>query len=298
MKVCSKCGIEKPYSEFRKDKYRKDGYTGRCKYCIDNLHTNVCERCGKEFTAPTKKQKFCSYECSGKNNINRVEFNCEYCGKKSNKIKSEYDRNKHHYCSVECQNKGRSLLYSGENHFNWNRVEVECSNCGKTISRLKNETKENYYCSMKCLGEHRKIIYKGELSPTWKGGTTPENELLVSFLRNGISKWREESIDFHNGKCVITGKDSECVHHLYGMDLIIDESFKINNIMKKDKYSDYTIDELESIRKTCEELHYKYGYGVCLTKDMHKKFHMKYGYGRNTPEQFEEFKNEELKSVI
>ena len=32
-KVCSKCGEFKSYSEFHKDKWKKDGYYGQCKQC-------------------------------------------------------------------------------------------------------------------------------------------------------------------------------------------------------------------------------------------------------------------------
>ena len=34
MKKCSKCGIEKPLTEFCKDKTHKDGHKSRCKSCI------------------------------------------------------------------------------------------------------------------------------------------------------------------------------------------------------------------------------------------------------------------------
>jgi hypothetical protein len=32
-KVCKKCEIEKPYNEFNKDKYSKDGLRYRCREC-------------------------------------------------------------------------------------------------------------------------------------------------------------------------------------------------------------------------------------------------------------------------
>ena len=34
-KVCIKCKNTKPLSEFQRDKYRKDGYRGTCKVCLN-----------------------------------------------------------------------------------------------------------------------------------------------------------------------------------------------------------------------------------------------------------------------
>ena len=36
-KVCTKCGKEKPLSEFHKRKESKDGYKSRCKECIKEI---------------------------------------------------------------------------------------------------------------------------------------------------------------------------------------------------------------------------------------------------------------------
>lgn len=38
-KVCNRCGLEKPYAVFYKDKSIKDGYLGHCKQC-HNLHAS------------------------------------------------------------------------------------------------------------------------------------------------------------------------------------------------------------------------------------------------------------------
>jgi hypothetical protein len=38
MKKCSKCGIEKPLSEFHKDKARSDGARSSCKLCYSKFH--------------------------------------------------------------------------------------------------------------------------------------------------------------------------------------------------------------------------------------------------------------------
>jgi hypothetical protein len=59
-KICTKCHIEKPLSEFHKSKQRKDGYKGECKQCRsqksnknierENLakqHKKLCPRCNQ-----------------------------------------------------------------------------------------------------------------------------------------------------------------------------------------------------------------------------------------------------------
>jgi len=38
MKKCSKCKIEKPYSEFVKDRQKKDGYRFHCKSCLKEYY--------------------------------------------------------------------------------------------------------------------------------------------------------------------------------------------------------------------------------------------------------------------
>ena len=39
MKTCSKCGDDKPLSEFHKDKHTKDGYTSSCISCRKLVRT-------------------------------------------------------------------------------------------------------------------------------------------------------------------------------------------------------------------------------------------------------------------
>lgn len=38
MKICTKCGEQKPLSEFHKDKYRRDGVRTSCKSCYSKFH--------------------------------------------------------------------------------------------------------------------------------------------------------------------------------------------------------------------------------------------------------------------
>ena len=43
-KKCTKCGIEKPLTEFDKDKSKKDGHASNCKSCKANWRANNKEK--------------------------------------------------------------------------------------------------------------------------------------------------------------------------------------------------------------------------------------------------------------
>ena len=62
MKTCSKCQIEKPYSDFGKASNNKDGYKGQCRSCISDYRTKdynrrpeVKEATHKRETKPERK---------------------------------------------------------------------------------------------------------------------------------------------------------------------------------------------------------------------------------------------------
>lgn len=299
-KICNKCNKIKDISEFRKDKYTKDGYTSRCKYCIDHKYENICEYCGKEFLGSHKSQKFCSNECKGKHKseAKRVTYKCNYCKKESSMISSEFHREgkEHHYCSVDCKNKHHSELIAKANHPNWKGGDIiaKCDYCEKEINYTvsRGRRSEYHYCSTECSGNHKAIIRRGENSYNWKGGSTTRYNAINSLLRNStIDKWRNNSIEASNGKCIISKQPYECVHHIYGFSFILNEVLEITGIELKEKISDYSDEEIIKLKNTCLELHYKHGLGVCLTNDIHEEFHKIYGYGDNTKEQFEEFIN-------
>ena len=128
----------------------------------------------------------------------------------------------------------------------------------------------------------------GETSPNWKGGITP----LHNHLRTIILPWKIDSRNSCNNKCVITGKSSVIIHHLYGFNFILKElidELKLNIDFIKNKVEDLSKKHLKQIEDKCLELHYKYGLGICLSDDIHKLYHSIYSYGNNTPSQFEEF---------
>ena len=134
----------------------------------------------------------------------------------------------------------------------------------------------------KCNFDNR----KGEKNSNWNGGITEIND----YLRKIIDSWKTDSFKLFDYKCSITKDKKDCIiHHLYSFSNIVKEIHELNNIDVKKCICDYTEQELDVLKDECLKLHYKYGLGVCLTKEIHKEFHKMYGYGNNTPEQFYEF---------
>ncbi len=125
----------------------------------------------------------------------------------------------------------------------------------------------------------------GELNGNWQGGITG----LYYELRSETKVWRQESMEFCNYHCVLTGGNFDNVHHLKPFKQIVEEAFQITKLDKRQKVLDYTDDEFKNLRKVLDNLHNEYGYGVCLCKSIHKLFHDTYGYTNNTYNQFLDF---------
>ena len=128
--------------------------------------------------------------------------------------------------------------------------------------------------------------FKGEKGSNWKGGISN----LAEHLRTCIIQWNKDSMKNCNYKCVITGGKFDTVHHLHGFNSIVFETLEMLNLTLHQHVNEYSEEELTLIDKTCLELHYKYDMGVCLSKRIHDLFHDIYGKGNNTPDQFNEFK--------
>lgn len=73
---------------------------------------------------------------------------------------------------------------------------------------------------------------------------------------------------------------------------IVEESFELINLDKREKVLDYNDEEILLLRNKLKDLHIKYGHGVCLCKPIHELFHKTYGYLNNTYEQFLDFINQ------
>lgn len=125
---------------------------------------------------------------------------------------------------------------------------------------------------------------------------------LINYIRMNIVDWKKQSMQECGYKCVLTGEQFDDIHHKYGFNLMLKETFEITGIDDRESIDDYSESELEYILKTFRTIQDKYPLGVCLSRDVHVLFHQIYGYGNNTVEQWDEFetkyKNGELKTSI
>lgn len=146
--------------------------------------------------------------------------------------------------------------------------EINYNKCFTQVSRM----------SGKCANCYKREIHKSVYG-------VPNG--VSQGLRNSIRQWRKDSLKHYNYKCMVTGEPSTVIHHIVSYSKIVAEAFKELNIdpVKMDDT------EYKSICDKVLELHYKYGFGACLSKEVHKAFHDKYGELNNTEEQFKEFIN-------
>lgn len=103
--ICTHCGKE--YKITRAFGDIQKFCSKECYIEYKNSHSKKreveCKYCGKPFKTLHPNQKYCSRECAGKGQRNRVACTCKNCGKQFERIKSEVDKNKRHYCSIDCK---------------------------------------------------------------------------------------------------------------------------------------------------------------------------------------------------
>ncbi|MBP3929608.1 MAG: hypothetical protein J6D47_08605 [Peptostreptococcaceae bacterium] len=104
-------------------------------------------------------------------------------------------------------------------------------------------------------------------------------------LRSSISKWKKNTEEYNNYKCIFTNSNIYDVHHIYPYNEIIKES--LENL----KINPNSINgmDIENLKKEVVRLHDYYGLGVCIHPKIHSLFHVIYGKN-STIENFEEFK--------
>lgn len=279
MKICKSCGLELPYENFTKSKNVKDGYENKCKKCRNEEKLKFlckCVTCGKEWKAQRKDSKYCSPSCKPQSSKVRYSVKCSVCGKEKEVTKYRLEHYKDFYCSKECQNKGYSLKYSGENSARYDKVEVECALCGKKFKRNRYEVEkyEKNYCSVECKAKDYKRRFvgsthpmfgkkfpnrQGELNHNWNPNRTHEQRKKERKLVEN-TRWTRDVLHSQNYTCQCCGKigGDLVAHHIDGYNW-------------------------------CEEKRTELTNGATLCVKCHKKFHSEYKYGDNTRQQYEEF---------
>lgn len=154
----------------------------KCKFCEKMFHRY-------EYRKRLSKTKnfFCSNSCSSKYRVKLgifagannpawkggpVTLTCAICNIVFDRERSAYieDQN-HYYCSQECQHKGLSKFYSGQNSPHVGEWYTEsCYSCNRPVTRPKWAFRGMVFCNMKCFGIWKSENFSGSGNPAWKGG--------------------------------------------------------------------------------------------------------------------------------
>lgn len=167
---CQMCG-----EEFVND-YKDAKFCSR--QCYENfrqenrkLKNRQCPICGKDFQPSYFGQIFCGVKCRVISTENKVECTCGYCGKIFQRIKSEVDKNKHHYCSEDCKKK--AMWWSEED------TEILRENYGK----ISYNQMVNLFSNPKSVDEiRRRAIYIGLTSS--RNWSEDEKKILIDNYPN------------------------------------------------------------------------------------------------------------------
>lgn len=265
MKVCKKCGKNKPLKDFYKNTSLKDGYENSCKVCRRNQRKKFkvrCINCGVNFNATIKNSKYCSPKCKPQSQKNRIEVSCYICGKRKEITPSRKKSHKHFYCSDECKNKGYSNLYSGKNHARYSSVLIKCYVCEKEFERWESQVLkyERNYCSVRCRQQDFRKRFLSENNPNWDRNKKEEERILNRNIE-GYSEWRLKTFERDSFSC-------QCCGDSRGGNLVAHHIFN---------YSEYP-----NLR-TC------LNNSITLCVICHKSFHDLYGYRGNNRCQLDEF---------
>lgn len=128
---------------------------------------------------------------------------------------------------------------------------------------------------------------KGENHHKWTGGSE-----IKLYLRGHLKYWKRASLAKYNYKCVISGMKTQIeIHHVNKSFIeILHEALDKCDLQLLSTIGEYSTEGLETLIKKVISLHYEYGLGVAITRDLHNEFHSMYGYNC-TNEDFKNFIN-------
>ena len=127
MKVCTKCEVEKPYTEFYKAKSKPGGYAYSCKACSDTANKNSRDK---------DPARYNGYRHNFKQKINelaneyKVSRGCICCGENSHPVVLEL----HHLDPLEKENDPSVMRTSWQRWLTEaQKCVVICANCHRNV---------------------------------------------------------------------------------------------------------------------------------------------------------------------
>ena len=135
-KTCEFCG------EIYKPQYKGSKFC--CRECYDKHRYNnmkrkyvICPTCGISFLQKRTNSIFCSTGCRIKSTEKRRTCKCEYCGKEFERIVSELEKNKHHFCSKDCKLNGTGWTKEEDNILIKNYGKLSYKDMTRLFNRKK-----------------------------------------------------------------------------------------------------------------------------------------------------------------
>jgi len=149
MKTCSKCKTAKDYTQFNKNRTKKDGYAHYCRVCtrltFSNRDKNWCNKRNKQY-----RNKVWSDICSKLDKIKAV--GCSLCDEKD-----VCCLDFHH---LDPSTKTYTICVMLHDCFSWKRIIKEinkcvilCSNCHRKLHKYNWTLDEKYLCKIEIKEE-------------------------------------------------------------------------------------------------------------------------------------------------
>lgn len=139
-----------------------------------------------------------------------------------------------------------------------------------------------------CKIIERGMNQRGENGHGWKGGISP----IWVAARARLDPWTTASLRNADYTCCITGQKGVPldVHHITSFETIAKEAIREFGISDENYYWNLYSYYGEEVLFRIVALNMEYGLGAVMRKDIHILYHKIYHHGKNTKEQFEEFK--------
>lgn len=165
-KTCIICEKEFTVEQRRASTARFCSITCRSAYFVGKNHPcwkekiqKNCEFCGKVIEILPSRTKigkglFCSKECYTLSQQTRVKRTCEWCGNEFETIPCIAEKGHGRFCSSDC-------------HIAWqrrNQTSKVCEICGKKFEVAPSRAETARFCSIKCYRQ------RPENNPNWRGG--------------------------------------------------------------------------------------------------------------------------------